>query len=560
MAGRPLLSRFDSRVSRLAGPVAWALGLWTVLTTLAAVIAASSDLPYADEWDTWRTWLKHGYSLGWFFAQHAEHRIATTRLLFAIDNWAFGGRVWFPQAVSFAVQASLALLLVRLAKRSGVADSQDGRVLGGAIACCLFSAQQLINFTWGFQVQFFLVYGSGAAALWALLRAIEAAHPAARRAWMAASLLLAAVCSYSMANGVLIWPILLLAAVRLRAGRAAVALFGAGAVLVLGQYFHGWHTSGLDAPAPPWRVLLFAMANAGSPSAPLAGAMGGSTSVVGFAAMAAGGMLLVFAAVQWVRVWARGAQYSAGRVVLSHFTVFVAAAVFAIAAGRAHLPLVAAFRARYMTPAYILWACLLCVAWPRLSAGNPRRVRWVALLGLLLGIAWYQASEIRGGRGDGVEAHRASASIAVGVNDPELVPMLNYTFADLAPVVRYLREHRLAIFRQEWTGWPGQPLAQRFSVSQDDSACRGGIRAMAPVSDPAGPGWHISGWARYSSGGAPKRIVLADGSGRISGVALEDSGEWDGYARAGSPAVAAYAVEPDGKSLCRLGAWLLAAR
>ena len=560
MAGRPLLSRFDSRVSRLAGPVAWTLALWTALTTVVAVIAASSDLPYADEWDTWRTWLKQGYSLGWFFAQHADHRIATTRLLFAIDNWAFGGRVWFPQAVSFAVQASLVLLLWRLAKRSGVTDSEDGRVLGGAIACCLFSAQQLINFTWGFQVQFFLVYGSGAAALWALLRATEAAHAAGRRAWIAASLLLAAVCSYSMANGVLIWPILLLAAVRLRAGRAAVALLGVGSVLVFGQYFHGWHTSGLDAPAPPWRVVLFAMANAGSPSAPLAGALGGSTSGVGFAAMVAGGLLLAFAAVQWVQVWARSARYSAARVVLSHFTVFVAAALFAIAAGRAHLPLVAAFRARYMTPAYILWACLLSVAWPGLSALNPRRVRWVALLALLLGIAWYQVSEIRGAREDGVEANRASASIAVGVNDPELVPMLNYTFADLAPVVRYLKEHRLSIFRQEWTEWPGQPLAPRFSVGREATACHGGIRAMTPVSDPAGPGWRVSGWARYASGGAPDRIVLADGSGHISGVALADSGEWDGYARAGPPSVTAYAVEPDGKSLCRLGTWLPAAR
>ncbi len=550
MAPGSLRSRLESRLPGLA---AWTLALWTVLTTAAAVVAHQCNLPYADEWSNWMDWLKRGYSLDWFFLQHADHRIVSTRLLFAIGNWAFSGRVWFPQAVSFAVQAWLAMQLWRMAKRSGISDSEDGKVIGGAIVCCLFSASQFINFIWGFQVQFFLVYAAGAGALWALMRAAEAARPRGRWAWMAACLCFAALSTYSMANGVLIWPILLLAALRLRVGRASVAFLGAAAVLVVGQYVHGWHSSGLDAPAPLWRMALFAMANAGSPLAPLLGWSGAGAAVLGFTAAAVGAIILAGAAIQWIALWTRSTPYPGGRIVLAHFTVFVAAAPLAIAVGRAHLPLVAAFRSRYMTPPLILWVCLLALAWGSLRTLGPLLMRWAVVVAVLLVVAAHQVQAYRGAREFGGALSQASTAITAGVNDPSLFPILNYTYADLAPVVAHLRAHRLSIFSEEWTRWPGQPLAARFSVDPDASSCRGGIQNAEPITDPSGPGWRVSGWARDESGHGISRIVLADSGGRISGVAVGDSGLWIGYALPGSSSVTAYAVVASGRAVCSLG-------
>jgi len=295
------------------------------------------------------------------------------------------------------------------------------------------------------------------------------------------------------------------------------------------------------------------MANVGSPLVPLLGALGIGAAGAGFTAAAAGAMLLAGATIQFRLLWARGSTHSGGRIVLGHFTVFVAAASFAIAAGRAHLPLVAAFRSRYMTPPYILWVCLLAVAWPSLRTLGARRLRWAVVAALLLGVASHQMADFRGAREYGAALSQASTALAAGVNDPALLPILNYSYADLAPVVEYLRERRLAIFSEEWTHWPGQLVAARFSVNPDASACRGGIREVAPVTDPLRPGWRVSGWARDASGSGPSRIVLADADGKISGVALAASGQWVGYARPGSPAITAYAVEPAGKSLCSLG-------
>jgi hypothetical protein len=236
-----------------------------------------------------------------------------------------------------------------------------------------------------------------------------------------------------------------------------------------------------------------------------------------------------------------------------HFAIFVAAASFAIAAGRAHLQLTDAFRSRYITPPYILWACLLAIAWPRLRSLGPQAMRWAVVAALLLGIVPYQVAKLRAARELGAEFTQTSVALAVEVNDPAVWPYLLRPVTDSAPAVEYLKAHRLAIFYHEWTHWPGQPLTPRFSLDAGVSACRGGILDVTPVNDPSRPGWRVSGWARATSGGSPGLIVLADSNGGIAGVGLAVSGEWMGYARPGSPVLTAYAVEPNGKTLCFLG-------
>ena len=253
----------------------------------------------------------------------------------------------------------------------------------------------------------------------ALLHAADSARPRARRAWTAAALFLAVAGSYSMANGILIWPILLLAAIWLGASRGTLCALGACGIAVFAQYLHGWHTAPLDGLAPLWRIAVFALANAGSPVLTLVYTLGGGASAAGTAATLIGGLLMVYTAVHWVLLWRHRERYSGARVVLLHFAVYVAAASFAISVGRAHLPLIEAFRSRYITPPYILWACLLCVAWPRLRSLASDRIRWAIVATVLLfGIARYQTGRFREAREYRAGLRRAAVALAVGVNDP----------------------------------------------------------------------------------------------------------------------------------------------
>lgn len=542
------------RALRLLNLVAWMLALWTLLTTIAATVAAYSALPYEDEWDTWLGYLRQGYGLDWFFALHNDHRIAAPRVLFAIDHLAFDGQRWFLLVSSFVLQALLAGLLMRLAERTTIRDRHENRMLGAAIVCCLFSAQQALNFYWGFQVQFFMVYAAGAAALCALLRSAAAGSAPHRSAWFAASLLLAAVCTYSMANGVLIWPILLLAAVWLKIPRSGLALAAAGTVLFPALYFHGWHASKLDAAAPLGRMAVFALANLGSPLVPLLALLGSGARLEVLATALAGAALLSAAAVAWVSLWKRRARFSGEQAVLAHFALFVAAASFAIASGRAHLPLDAAFRSRYITPPYIFWVCLLILAWPRLRSWRPPAVHALLCAALFLGIAVDQTAKLRESAAFGAGFHRGEAAVADGVADPEVWPFVFRSAAEATPAVDYLRARHLSIFAEEWTHWLGRPLTSRFSIDGNTSACQGSFAEATAVPAPPRPGWRLAGQAWYpGTNSSPRFVVFADPAGNIAGVAPVIAHRWLGYVASGPASIVAYVVAPDGRSACGFG-------
>jgi hypothetical protein len=542
------------RTLRLLNLLAWALALWTLLTTIAATVAAYSALPYEDEWDTWLSYLRRGYGLGWFFALHNDHRIAAPRVLFAIDHLAFDGRRWFLLVSSFVLQALLALLLWRLARRATVRDRDEDGVLGAAIVCCLFSAQQALNFYWGFQVQFFMVYAAGAAALFALLRSAAAASAVRRGAWFAASLLLAAVCTYSMANGIFIWPVLLLTAVWLKVPRPGLALAAAGTVLLPALYFHGWHASKLDGAVPIARTAAFALANLGSPLVPLLARLGAGVRVAVIATALVGAALLAGAAGAWVSLWRNRARFSSEHAVLAHFALFVAAASFAIASGRAHLPLDAAFRSRYITPPYIFWLCLLILAWPRLRCWHAPAPHAMVCAALLFGVAIHQTGKLREAARFGAGFHRGEVAVVDGVSDPTAWLSVFRSAAEAQPAVDYLRATRLSIFTERWTHWPGLPLASRFSIDPNSGACQGRLEEAAPVTEPPQPGWSLSGQAMYpGTTASPRFVVFADPAGTIAGVAPVAAGRWMGYVPSGPASITAYGVEPDGKTLCSLG-------
>ena len=502
------------------------------MTTIASVIAASCNLPYADEWDLWTSLLRHGYSFRWFFELHNDHRIATTRLVFAASHLFFHGRIWVPQVTSLAVQALLVALLWKFARRLSPPDPADG-ILAGTIVCCLFSGQQSINFIWGFQVQFFLVYAMAGGALFALMRAAEAADQAARARWMIACLLPGAASSYSMANGVLIWPILVSAALCLRLRRAWTAATAACGIAVFAQYFSGWHTSVLDAPAPAWRIFIFALAHAGTPIVPLAKWLGAGDSARDVIATVAGGVVIGAALWMWLRNRkGKGAP-------AAHFAVFAAAASFAIASGRAHLPLAEAFRSRYITPGYILWVSVLLLAWPRWGA----RRKFAVVLLVAAGIAPFQLEKLREAGGYGASLQQASAALAAGVNDPDVWPYLLRPVTDSREAVEWLRQNHLAIFSEEWTEWVGRTVGGA-------GECAGGISQPVPIHDSTRPGWRIAG----SIGSGVKIVVLArEAGGVIESASPVISERWTLYAHPGGSIVNVYGLRPDGRSFCLAG-------
>ena len=559
--------RLDLALSLIAAGVA----LWIVATTLVVIRAGYVPLPAWDEWDLWSRYLVEHYSLRWFFEQHNEHRLVVPSLLFAIDRQLFHAREWFLLVCSFALQAVSAVMLWRLFARTAPSERSEDVMAGAVIVSCLFSGQQYVNFIWGFQVQFLLVYCCAIGSLLALLKGAEHRQDGRDGRWLVVSTVLAAAATYSMANGILVWPLLILLAWRLGTPRLQIAAVAAAAALVGVPYFWGWHRnaavpSPFASPAHAATVALFWLGHLGSPLSALSGP--GYESAVILAARIAGGVVLFTVLAGYVALW-RSERSNGARAVLLHFCGLVIGSSALMAAGRSQIES-EMFTPRYLTPAYLLWVCLLIWAWPLLRR-IPRPALYTALTGALLaGIGIHQGTVLQRVR-DWAASFRVGETAAVaGVLDADAWKYVYHTPLRAFDSVDYLRNHRLSLFTEEWTHWPGMRLAARFSIDRKpEASCQGAIEAAGGVPSPPRPGWHFSGWAwDVKARRTARYVILGDEGGDVAGVALggfsdprERSGvsvahpdsTWHGFISGPPRMITAYVLEADNRSLCAIG-------
>jgi hypothetical protein len=573
---RSLAKTISSILEWLLTVFAVGLALWILETTIKAARVGWVAIPVADDWDRWTYYTLDHYSLKWFFQQHVDHRLAAPRVLFAIDHLVFHGRGWFLIICSYCVQALTWILLWRLSARICRQDFTERVILAAAIASCLFSGQQWINFVWPFQVQFPMVYCAAIASLFALWKA---AQPESRRdAWVAVTIAAAAISTYSMVNGVLLWPVLLLAALWLRMPRRSMAAIAAGTLLFGVAYFYHFHRAIVpvhqgDAERPA-RVAIFFLAQMGSPLSPLA-MMCKTEKARLAAATIPGGLLALTLLAAFVMLWRRRDLYNNARALLLFYCVFLAATSASIAYGRSEDSPFDAFTSKYLTPPYLLWASLLLVAWPLL-----RRAPRVALYGvlcatILLAVAIHQKDMLVTVRERHAIEHLGELAIVNNVTDPEPWEWLFHPPEWSLDTIDFLRNNHLTIFTEEWTHWPGVPLNRRFFIDHTRDACQGEFEEALRVSSPLKAGWRVTGWAWDNKAGrSPRYIVLADEDQLVAGVALTGfpvppvfatlqshyvASTWTGYVSNPPRPITAYVVEADERSLCAIGTRKLSA-
>jgi hypothetical protein len=553
-------------LERACAAAAVALALWVLGSTILLIRTGYSPLPNWDAWDDWREYLARGYSWTWFFQQHGDHRIALPRLLFAVDHLAFGARQVFLLLAICCLQALEALMLWR-GGACGVSKGRSDRVvLGAAILCCLFSAQQQVNFVWGFQVGFMLVFCTATAAVFALWKAHERCRDGGPGGyWLAIACLLAAASTYSMANGLLLWPVLVAFCCWLRLPRRYRVTLATGTVLFFVLYFSGYEPVGSPTHAAGFArhlggVVIFALAHLGSPLEPLASLLShGDTFRLACAAIAGAVLLAAVAAGLW-RLWRRRDTMLPAQAVLLHLAGFLAISSGMMAIGRSPGSLLAAFTSRYLTPAYLFWIALLLAAWP-LWRRLPRAALYAAVAAALFaGVAIHQRRVLQEVRTWAGLVREGETAIVADVWDPDTCRYIFHTPQLAFASMDYLRAHHLSTFREDWTGWAGTSLSPRFTIDAS-RACLGSVDEVKPVLSSEKPGWRFAGiaWDK-SSGRAPRFILLADENNRIAGVARTGPGAgapapaaWAGYAKGHAKAITAYVVEHDGKSLCALG-------
>jgi hypothetical protein len=509
----------DSRLSIFLSYAVLLAGIGAGVASAYIVITTYSPLPHWDEWALFDHLATGSASLSWLWAQHNEHRIPVPKIFFLLDVYFFRGTQAFLLTSIFFIQLlQTALLSFSLWMLGGLRGS-PWRTGTGLIAYCILCPTQQENLIWGFQLQFVLPAAMATLAILTLLLYYRKPH-----AWLVATSILAAtIATWSLANGMLLWPLLLLAALLLGMRRSVllvIALFAAGNI---GLYLYHYHRPGPPAEFPG--LIL-----AADRTLHYVAVYFGSTFVrhsSGWIPLLAGTAGLCAALVIIARVLPQRGRGSLLQLQLSLLMLLCVATAFITASGRLHLGLEQATASRYQTFALLFWCslglALLCaVSKPRDgSRDDPSTAaKFNTFSGLLLVLMVGFATQVRLPLIDAqwrqLRLKRISLSLLAGVHDPA-------TLADAYPdpqavlrAARYMKDNRLSIFAGDLYERLGQPFDATYRV-RPATDCSGYVSSTQLLPADAGQGLRFTGYAWDKLANRPARDIVGVADGRISG-------------------------------------------
>ena len=529
-----------------------------VLDTVTSVARLHTPLPFFDEWDdlgVYEALLRGTAPLSAFLWPNNEHRILFPRLVLFSDYRFFGGRGTLNLAAILAIQIADGAMMIGLL-RAAAARSLGRDGLAAVIVILLFSLRQQENFIWGFQVQFVGVFALAVAGLIGFGRGLDARRRGAPAlGWLLCAYLAAAAATFSMANGMLLCPVMLALAIAGRAGwRILIATATVGAALITAY--------AISPRAPvggaPLAVLL---QQPGQVLAFLATYLGNFLDGSVQAARVLGYCGCAVLAVAGFRALA-GRDTAPSRTTLLGIMMFCAASALVTGAGRVGLGFDAALSSRYAAGSSLFGSAALIYGWS--LASDPPRARAaqgaIALAAAILTLSALVAQ--RNAKPDmavaSIQAHQSADVLLSGLLAEEVLQNSNDVISTIASQSAFLRAQHLSVFSGRDGTLDLRPI-DRAGPMADSSTCSGSVDTAEPLASSDVPGATLAGRiAAPSSRHLSDRIYIADPKGTIVGFGSVDhmSGRplpWRGYAKA-SPGdtLGAYVLMADGR-LCRLG-------
>lgn len=496
---------------RLAAALAVVLGLISALAGIAVAVIAFAPIPFADSIDFFRRFFEvggwPGYGLAELYARHNEHRLVVPRLWFLLDLALFDATqaslIVVTVLSSIAHAAVLAWVFRCLGNRGPVLWAFAAAALGATL-----SPAQWENLVWSFQVQFIQVW------LFATLAFAALALGERRGSWgrVAVAIACGLASTYSMANGILVWPLLVVLAIWLGLRGGPLWLLLATAVAVIGveaanYHAHAGHGDPLQTIQQPVALARYALRYLTS-----------GVAVIGrLGQELLGGALVATWAAFAVHALLRRDRYTPAHGVLIAVAGFVVGAALLTALGRVTFGLGQANAVRYATPSLVFMTAVLGLVLGRLSLIESRRALPAALAAG--GVVLLVPGLVDGGR---------HLQTIVDQRDARIDAMVAYASAGYRPgtmlalypvevpfmrrVLEGLDRNGLGPFadRSRLAPPPGM-LAQ--PVPAPTEVCEGRVSLAEPT---ATPGRSMIGWVAVPIWKRPVWVVATDDVRRVA--------------------------------------------
>src|SRR5690348_7659257 len=571
------------RLEKLLSYLILACGLWTMVVGARQIITSHSLVPLWDEWqeiDAIASAPHHQLPLKWLWSQHSEHRVVFYRLLLLADIHVFHGNHWISFWCMLGVQCSFFLALALMMRSAGVQGSL-WRVIVGLAGFALFSPSQWENFGWAFQISFLLPGLFTLLALWMLMKHNDEVSGWRSGSYLAISILFGIAATYSNANGVVVWPLLIVAAIAVCVRWRTLAVYAASGAVSITSYLYGYsspsyHSSPLQSIRHPVSLMTYAAGYLGVVLPPWVRVRDAVAVATG-----AAGLLIAVLATWWVVTRKRRKSIHIVFLGLMHFAISTAVVT---ALGRIGFGLNQAFSSRYQTFNLLFWFSTVTLV---LLIADELRLRW--RLGIVIAVAVATSIAtlvfplgLRASRTRTQQAEAASSALLAGI---PYTPALKVLYVDPLLVWRdaqYFREQRLFMFSDSANDHIGQPLSSIYTISPADR-CQGDITDVQWVSaadllDDHAPALRIAGTAtRLPSKSPVDRLILTAG-GTVVGYAaamagpfgakhsdiIRDhaTGNWLGFATPPDPPqdIHVYAVDAPGSTVCAVASVVSPAR
>jgi hypothetical protein len=496
-------------------------GMFTIAVAVYTILVSYSSLPWRDTWKYIATIAKGESPLSpsWLWRQHYEHRLVIQKLFFVVDLEMFHAR----QVFLFASIVVIQLLHLGL---WGWSMRGLGRWRGalwrsgvGLAAFCIFCPSPWLNYTMGFQVCYVL------SPLFATLSFVglllywtdsqrPGKPPSSRFLWL--SIFAALGGTYSLANGNLLWPLLVAAALFLRLRASAVLSFAITGAVSTSLYFYryvrpSYHADPIASLGTPLRLLEYVALYIGSSWVNGAIVTAGVIGIIG----------LAIALVVLLRTpyYVRTSRAFALQLVLTG--AFCVGTAVITAAGRLNFGVTEALQNRYQTFALLFWCSLGLMLLEYAFSLRAKQYRFlmaqICLLVVLVRGAILADHPIQEAQAHGFGLNVASTALRTGLFEPKLLTALAEHSDDLLLGVNYLREHQLSLF----SGWDssllGSPLDKALRVVSS-SECTGRLEFTRPT-DSTEPGLLVTGWAWDRKHHQPPSEIVATTEGVITGLA-----------------------------------------
>ena len=495
-------------------------GMSAIAVAMYTILVSYSSLPWWDTWEYIAAIAKGESSLSpsWLWRQHNEHRLVIQKLFFVVDLKMFHARQVFLLASIVIIQ----LLHLGL-------WGWSMRVLGGwrgalwrsgvgLVAFCIFCPSPWLNYTMGFQVDFVL------SPLFATLSFVglllywtdSQRHPgksSSKFLWLS---ILAALCAtYSLANGNLLWPLLVAAALFLRLRFSAVLSLAIAGAVSTSLYFYHYvrpfhHANPIASLGTPVRFLEFVAVYFGSSWVNSATATAGVIGIIGLAVA----LVALLRAPYYVRT------SRAFALQLVFIGVFCVGTGIITAAGRLNFGVREALENRYQTFALLFWCSLGLLLLEYSFSPHAKQycflMAQVCLLAVLGRGAILADRPIQEARAHGFGLNVASTALRTGLYEQNLLSALAEHSDDLLLGVNYFREHQLSLFSDWDSSLLGSPLDKTLKVVSPDE-CTGRLEFTRPT-DSAERGLFVTGWAWDRKHHQPPREIIATTEGVIAGL------------------------------------------